>query len=306
MNLKEQFENKYPDTRLRRNSQRGQYTGLCPFHEDSNPSFSINFDKNCYICFTCGEKGRVSYLLNSVHFTPTTLSDRSGKDTNGNSPHPYIHKMYEYSSEPEYSLFEKRGVERDTLVDFGVRKITVDKINDWDSRFAYYLRKTYDVDSGHFWGVRKDGYYIGGQMWFKGKKPKYTSIKGSTGLMSSSIQYLPIAKEDFAFVVEGLFDAMSVYQSGFPVINIFNSRFADEQIKAVPENIKTLVLMLDNPLIDKAGQKDMWRARRKIHKLRPEILVYKYYYPNDTCKDANDLLTEGIGIYSGNIQGFKK
>jgi DNA primase len=35
------------------------YTGLCPFHNDKSPSFSVSQDKQIYKCFSCGEAGNV-------------------------------------------------------------------------------------------------------------------------------------------------------------------------------------------------------------------------------------------------------
>lgn len=35
------------------------YLGLCPFHNDSNPSMSVNNDKKVFNCFSCGAKGTV-------------------------------------------------------------------------------------------------------------------------------------------------------------------------------------------------------------------------------------------------------
>ncbi len=33
------------------------YTGLCPFHQDKNPSMSVSREKNLFKCFSCGEGG---------------------------------------------------------------------------------------------------------------------------------------------------------------------------------------------------------------------------------------------------------
>ena len=35
------------------------YMGLCPFHNDKSPSFSVSSEKQIYKCFSCGEAGNV-------------------------------------------------------------------------------------------------------------------------------------------------------------------------------------------------------------------------------------------------------
>lgn len=35
------------------------YSGLCPFHQEKTPSFSVSADKGLYYCFGCGEGGNV-------------------------------------------------------------------------------------------------------------------------------------------------------------------------------------------------------------------------------------------------------
>ncbi|MCP4231729.1 MAG: DNA primase, partial [bacterium] len=44
----------------------GQFVGLCPFHEDSKPSFSVSPDKQLYYCFGCGAGGNVFGFLEKV------------------------------------------------------------------------------------------------------------------------------------------------------------------------------------------------------------------------------------------------
>lgn len=50
------------DVHLRRRG--AELVGLCPFHEERTPSFSINVNKGLYRCFGCGESGDVlNYLM---------------------------------------------------------------------------------------------------------------------------------------------------------------------------------------------------------------------------------------------------
>ena len=41
-------------------TSRGKnYFGVCPFHDDTNPSMSVSKEKQIYTCFSCGASGNV-------------------------------------------------------------------------------------------------------------------------------------------------------------------------------------------------------------------------------------------------------
>ena len=63
------------------------HTGLCPFHDDKNPSLSVNQEKGLYNCFGCGESGDVFDLVcgvKGVGFTEALafLKEYSGRQNN--------------------------------------------------------------------------------------------------------------------------------------------------------------------------------------------------------------------------------
>jgi putative DNA primase/helicase len=48
-------------------TSKGELNGLCPFHEDKNPSFSYNYKKDTYTCLTCHETGNLIKLWSHVN-----------------------------------------------------------------------------------------------------------------------------------------------------------------------------------------------------------------------------------------------
>src|SRR5688572_24615175 len=43
-----------------------RYSGLCPFHTEKTPSFSVNPSLGIYICFGCGKKGDVLAFVQDI------------------------------------------------------------------------------------------------------------------------------------------------------------------------------------------------------------------------------------------------
>ena len=46
------------------------YFGLCPFHNEKSPSFSVSRDKQMYYCFGCGAGGNVfTFIMEYENYT---------------------------------------------------------------------------------------------------------------------------------------------------------------------------------------------------------------------------------------------
>ena len=59
------------------------YFGLCPFHNEKSPSFSVSRQKQMYYCFGCGAGGNVfTFLMEYENYTFVEalkyLADRAG------------------------------------------------------------------------------------------------------------------------------------------------------------------------------------------------------------------------------------
>lgn len=70
------------------------YFGLCPFHNESTPSFSVSADKQFYYCFGCGESGNVySFIMRMENCDFPEAVKRLADRANISLPEP------EYSAE---------------------------------------------------------------------------------------------------------------------------------------------------------------------------------------------------------------
>ncbi len=68
---------------VRLQKKGSSYFGLCPFHNEKSPSFSVSRQKQMYYCFGCGAGGNVfTFIMNYENFTfveaLAMLADRAG------------------------------------------------------------------------------------------------------------------------------------------------------------------------------------------------------------------------------------
>lgn len=66
------------------------FTGLCPFHEEQTPSFSVNEEKQYYHCFGCGRSGNVfQFLMDYQHIGFVEAVQAIAKDSGITLPEQY-------------------------------------------------------------------------------------------------------------------------------------------------------------------------------------------------------------------------
>lgn len=85
------------------------YRGICPFHDDTNPSFIVSPEKNICKCFSCGEGGQpITFYqkINNVGFTDAliALAEPLGIELNIEKTESFT-KLKEHDALKEASLF---------------------------------------------------------------------------------------------------------------------------------------------------------------------------------------------------------
>ena len=143
--------------------------GLCPFHNEKTPSFSVSRGKQMYYCFGCGAGGNVvTFLMQYENFTfPEAmqhLADRAGislpkqelseagkkaadrrsklLEINREAAKYYFHLLYSKRGERALSYFHERGLSDDTIRRFGLGYSDVYN----DDLYRYLKSKGYSDD----------------------------------------------------------------------------------------------------------------------------------------------------------------
>lgn len=118
------------------------FFGVCPFHDDSNPSMSVSREKQMYKCFSCGAAGNViNFVMNyeQITFIDTmkVLADKAGitialdesnyvkKDTTLFEMHELSQKFYINNLNSNYGInaikyLNERGFDEGIIKEFGV------------------------------------------------------------------------------------------------------------------------------------------------------------------------------------------
>ncbi len=159
--------------------------GLCPFHSEKTPSFTVSPDKQLFHCFGCGVSGNVfSFIMQLENLTfpeaARVLAARSGvkiPEQRRSSPgaedlkekiynlNNLAARFYSYclnntdSGEKALEYLQKRGIARETIEQFMIGYAP----NDWTGFFKFAQKKGFSpelmVKAGLVSPGREKGYY---------------------------------------------------------------------------------------------------------------------------------------------------
>ena len=146
-------------------TQKGRnYWGLCPFHSEKTPSFSVSADKRIFKCFGCGKGGgAINFVmeLDNLSFREAVevLAKRVGMEVPDSGPSAGMRERREkllelnkqaartfhkwlYAPEGAEGLayLQKRGLSRSTLTNFGLGFAP----NSWDALIQALADQGYD------------------------------------------------------------------------------------------------------------------------------------------------------------------
>ena len=275
------------------------FIGLCPFHKEKSPSFTVSLEKQIYYCFGCHEGGNaINFLMKyeNLSFQETLenlgkqygveVSRRSGEKRTStfealSKLTDYYHQQLKNSKLAQQYLM-RRGINEDSVEEF--------KIGFSDrsgQNIKSFLKKSgisndiflstgiirirsgemYDMFGGRIiipiFDVNRRTIGFGGRTIEKDALPKYINSPESpvfskrNALFGIEKTKNFIAEMDEAFIVEGYFDLIALYQHGFRnVVATLGTAITENQLSRLRNYSENITLMLDG---DEAGIKSALR-----------------------------------------------
>jgi DNA primase len=164
------------------------YIGICPFHSEKTPSFTVSPEKQIFHCFGCGEGGNVfTFLMKQSGLTfpeaVKALANRYGIEIPKKSLSPdqrkqidereqilsinqqasdFFYRTLHHGTDGKNALayLTKRGMKKDTITDFKLGYAP----QGWDRLFSYFTKKKIPLHIVEKSGLiiskkNKSGYY---------------------------------------------------------------------------------------------------------------------------------------------------
>lgn len=275
--------------------RRGKnYFGLCPFHDDKNPSMSVNVEKGIFTCFSCGTKGDAIIFNQKIKGITyeESIKELSDKTINYTKKEPTsIEKIYnEVATFYEYNLHNSesgkealqylfsRGFDINTIKAFNLGLATTN-----DTLYTLLTEKGYTSELIHETGLinkHKQDFFKSRLIFpikntennvvgFSGRtlkddKVKYynTNFKKGETLYNLGNALGEIRKQDYVVITEGFFDVMRSVDVGVKnVVATMGTAITEEHVKEIGKYTKNVVLAFDP---DEAGRKATLSAIKKF------------------------------------------
>ncbi|MEO0292638.1 MAG: DNA primase [candidate division WOR-3 bacterium] len=268
------------------------YVTNCPFHKDDTPSFYVSPHLNVFHCFGCGKSGDVISFIMEFEKVPFVealkiLGEKTGiKIEKFEGENEILYSIHEFAanlyhkellkSKPVLEYLKKRGIKEDIIEEFklgfappgnfflsnakkefkiqdllksGLIKKSLEEIKD-----TFFLRLLFPIfsSSGRIIG-------FGGRRLSK-NGPKYLNSpdtpihKKGKNLYSLWHTKEEIRKLEKVILVEGYFDFLSLYQSGFKnTVACLGTSLTMDQAELLSRYAKEIFLFFDEDIAGEAA-----------------------------------------------------
>lgn len=283
-------------------SKAGKFMGLCPFHNESKPSFTVDHEKGFFYCFGCQKGGdlikfiefmenmqfndALDFICEKYDIKVKKKWIKNKKDIN------YLYKINQIAAQLFFSnlhkskeglkaieYLKKRGIGNSVIEDFTIGY----SLDSWNALYTHLSRHfpdselsatglfkknerqyLYDAYRGRIMFPIRDIHNriigFGGRIIKDNAKeakyinsPKTPVFEKGKNLFSIDLARKHISRLNYAVLVEGYLDAVSLFQAGFKnTVACLGTALTEQQVKLLKRYCKKLYICFDS---DTAGIK---------------------------------------------------
>jgi len=304
------------------------YSALCPFHAEDSPSFYIFPESNTYHCFGCGAHGDlISFVQNYEHVDfiealkkvsiyagiPLELNSKVKPPEiifNENINKIYMDTLLNISAKSKvWDFLKRRGIDENIVREYEIGFSEGKEISEYlksqktneniPFKMGMINKKKEFFSNRIIIPIRNNNGDLAG---FSGRTidnqlgPKYINTPENNYFKKSKLLYLfyknekYIKQNDFAIVVEGYFDAISMSNSGFQnTVAVLGTALTEEHSKYLKNATSNIITMFD---MDDAGQQATIKTIDNLFKKGFKIAVSLY-----PAKDPDELVKKKDKVF---------
>ena len=253
-------------------------TCLNPAHDDKHPSFSVNLDTGAGKCFSC------LFSVGPEYWRTGELDEEELAELERGLKYQQLLKGYQKEEEvspmvylpPNDATMESgwRGIHATTLEELG---IYVCHTGSYENRVIFPIRNSYGNIASFNTRALDD------------RPNKYKYAKG---IKVNELLYPQPEPTSYLILVEGIMDAISMYQDGLPAVFNFgvNETFGPKKIQQLLElGVETIYIAFDN---DEAGNKGYERY------MEGNLGDYFELLKGESCEPLKDFYKSGEKDYN--------
>ena len=280
---------KYLDVRTRSGHE---WQCLCPYHDDTSPSFSVNVRKGLFVCYACGAKGRMESLAKylktgEVLENHSSIDDVKAKVAALRDDGPVRQRIvapewldYWRADDTYRDKWATRSITADPVCDLFCLGYDVEMdalvipIHDWSGRVVETFKRYMDPEPGTP----------------KYKYPRQFKIAHHLYGAWQARTYSPVSRLPMVAITEGSIDTLSVWQAGTPSVALLGARLSQAQHKFLQalDPIEVLILT-DNDTAGKQAALEIQTALR-----RTGIMVNRPRFWPKGAKDVGEMSTDQV------------
>ncbi|HHS48738.1 MAG TPA: DNA primase [Desulfurella acetivorans] len=322
------FINRYVNLKKSGNN----YIGLCPFHSEKTPSFTVNKDKQFFHCFGCGESGDlITFYMKienldfkeAVRNLALELGLEVNSDYESSKKENLLLDINKFAceffqkklknSDFAQNYIEKRQIKQETqeafqigynpndnsLLDFLLKKYSIKLLNE-----SGIVSNAYNIFAGRLMFPISDEYgkIVGfaGRALHDNQKAKYINTKETSIFSKQRLLYgFDKAKtyiKDYLIICEGYFDCIRLHQEGLQCTSAtMGTNLSDYHIRLIKRFTNKIYFNFDS---DEAGIKAMLKNTKVLGQLDAYVIEFNL---KDSQKEDPDSF-----VMKYSIQEYKK